>query len=291
MRPKKTKPKKAAKNAARFRGVAKRVLTAARTAERDGPGAPGNHAFRTVFISDFHLGSKRAKADLLLSFLEHNSMERLYLVGDIVDGWRFAKFGHWPESHTRVLDAIFAKARGGTKVTFTPGNHDHLFRAYLGRNVRGIEIRHDLVHETADGRRLWVVHGDQFDKTAYVPDWMFRAADLFNRGLHTVNDGYNGVRKIFGMPRKCLVHQLKNTSKHGEKFKRKFALTVAGAAARMGVDGVVCGHIHKAEERPIKGVTYLNTGDWVENPTALVEHFDGRLEFLKFGEPAALKAA
>jgi len=275
-----------------FHGVARRVLKNARDHQNsDDPRQGGTPAFRSVFISDFHLGSKHSQAGKLLAFLESNSMERLYLVGDIVDGWRFAKFGHWPDSHTKVLDTIFAKAGNGTRVTFTPGNHDHLFRAYLGRNVRGIEIKHDLIFETADGRRFWVVHGDQFDKTAYVPDWMFHAADLFNRGLHVVNNYYNAVRKSLGMSRKCLVAHLKNTSKHSGEFKKKFARVIAGATAEKGLNGVICGHIHKAEKRTLEGVTYINTGDWVDSCTALVEHFNGRLEILNFNEVEALKAA
>ncbi len=239
-------------------------------------------AYRSVFISDIHLGSTRSQAEKLLSFLQSHDMEQLYLVGDVVDGWRFAKFGHWPETHSEVLNSIFAKANNGVKVTFTPGNHDHLFRAYLGRTVKGVKLVHDLIHETADGKKFWVVHGDSFDKTAYVPDWIIQIADFANRGLHFVNDAYNGLRKKLKLAPRCLVHYLKNTSKHGEEFKKKFARLISAATAEKGADGVICGHIHKPEKKSLSGVTYFNTGDWVESCSALVEHPSGRLEIIRW---------
>lgn len=271
---------------ANFHTLAKQVLKTAREHERALDALPPDNrdrkAYRSVFLSDFHLGSKRSQAEKLLAFLDEHDMENLYLVGDIVDGWRFRKFGHWPESHSAVLHKIFEKSRNGSRVIFTPGNHDHHFKNYVGRNVRGIELHHDVIHETADGRRFWVVHGDQFDKTAYVPDWVFHIADFFNRTLHGVNDGYNGIRKRLGMSRKCLATHLKNNTKRAEEFKQKFARLIAGKTEEEGYHGVICGHIHKAEKRSIGGVKYINTGDWVESCTALVEHFNGQLEIVKW---------
>ncbi len=271
---------------ANFHSLAKHVLKTARENGKTRGALPPNNgarkAYRTVFLSDVHLGSKRSQAEKLLAFLEQHHMERLYLVGDIIDGWRFKKSGHWPKSHSEVLHKIFEKVQDGVRVIFIPGNHDDHFRSLVGRNVNGIELHHETIHETVDGRRFWVVHGDLFDGAANVPKWLFHIGDFFNNALHLANDGYNGVRKKLGLSHKCLATHVKNNTKKAKKFKDRFARMIAGKSEEKGVHGVICGHIHKAEKREIGGVKYINTGDWVESCTAVVEHFSGRLEIVKW---------
>ena len=274
MKKNKNKPKKA-----RFHGVARSVLSTPSPAAAK---AKDKTPYRTVFISDIHLGSRGAQAESLLGFLEKTATETLFVVGDLVDGLRFKKSGHWPKAHTDVFHSIFAKARDGTRVVFTPGNHDGLFHAYIGRTLQGVEIHKDFVHRTADGRRFWITHGDRFDRAADVPEWLFHLGDVFNRTLHLTNRGLNNVRRKLGYPHWCLATYMKNDTKRAQLFKEHFAGKAARETSEKGVDGIICGHIHKAEDRDIENIQYINTGDWVESCTALVEHFDGRLEIIRW---------
>jgi UDP-2,3-diacylglucosamine pyrophosphatase LpxH len=238
--------------------------------------------YRTVFISDLHLGTRGCRADFLVDFLRRTSCDQLYLVGDIIDGWRLRKSWYWDSSHDEVLRLILRHARSGTEVTYIPGNHDEMFRDWLplGLEIAGIRLRREAVHTTADNRRLLVIHGDEFDSVvryakflALLGDWAYTTALVVNRW-------FNAVRRRLGYPYWSLSAWLKRQVKEAVKAIDRFESALAGEARRRGLDGVVCGHIHHAEMREVGGVLYLNDGDWVESCTALVEHADGQLELI-----------
>ena len=241
-----------------------------------------SYRFRAVFISDLHLGTKDCRSDFLADFLRQSSCDFLYLVGDIVDGWRLRKSWYWDANHDEVVRLILRKARSGTEVTYIPGNHDESFRAWLpmGLEVAGIRLRQDADHTTADGRRLLVMHGDEFDSVVRYAKFLALLGDSAYTAALVVNRYFNAVRRHLGYPYWSLSAWLKRRVKEAVKAIDRFETALAGEARRRGFDGVVCGHIHHAEMREVGGVLYLNDGDWVESCTALVEHEDGRLELL-----------
>ena len=251
---------------------------------------------RTVWISDLHLGTPGCQAVALLDFLKNVECETLYLVGDIIDGWQLRRQWYWPQAHNDVVQKLLRKARKGTRVIFVPGNHDEFARKYLGHNFGGVDVVEDVMHRTADGRLLWVTHGDHFDGViqcakwlAYVGDWAYELTLRFNSQL-------NRVRGRLGLPYWSLSKYLKLKVKRAVSYVSDFEIAVAREARRRGADGVVCGHIHHAEMRDIGGVLYCNDGDWVESLSALVEHDDGHLALVDWsrqrdGRAPALAAA
>jgi UDP-2,3-diacylglucosamine pyrophosphatase LpxH len=241
-------------------------------------------SFRSVFISDIHLGTHGCQAEILLDFLKSVSCERLYLVGDIVDGWRMKRGWHWPQSHNDVVQKLLRHARKGTVVTYIPGNHDEKIRDFCGVHFGGVVVAREWVHETADGRRFLVLHGDEFDAVVRLAPWLARTGDLAYRAAIRANTLFNRVRRRLGLPYWSLSAFLKIRVKNALQFIDNYETAVAAEARRRGVDGIICGHIHKAEMRQIGGIVYLNDGDWVESCTALVEHFDGRFEILPWAE-------
>lgn len=231
--------------------------------------------YRTVFLSDLHLGTRGCRADFLVQFLRQVECERLYLVGDIVDGWRLRKSWYWDADHDEAIRLVLGLARSGTEVTYIPGNHDEMFRAWVGLEVAGVRLAKEAVHRTADGRRLLVIHGDEFDSVvryakfiAHLGDWAYDAALGMNRW-------FNVARRRLGYPYWSLSQWLKRQVKGAVAAIDRFEVALAQEARRRGLDGVVCGHIHHAEMRQVQGVLYMNVGDWVESCTALVEHADG----------------
>ncbi len=245
--------------------------------------------YRSVFISDVHLGTRGARCEFLADFLRRVSCQHLFLVGDIIDGWRLRKSWFWDASHDEVLRLILRHARDGAEVTYIPGNHDELFRAWLpmGLEIAGIRLRQDAIHVTAAAKRLLVMHGDEFDSVvryarflAVLGDWAYSRALVLNRW-------FNAGRRRLGYPYWSLSAWLKRQVKEAVKAIDRFENALASEARRRGLDGVVCGHIHHAEMREVNGVLYINDGDWVESCTALVEHHDGRLELIDW---AALNA-
>ncbi|MBC7779029.1 MAG: UDP-2,3-diacylglucosamine diphosphatase [Proteobacteria bacterium] len=252
------------------------------------PGDPARAAsakprYRTVWISDVHLGTKNCQAELLLRFLKSFRTDQLYLVGDIVDFWEFARSGiYWPASHNKVVRRVLKMARQGARVVFIPGNHDENLREYLPIRLGEIECVKDALHTTADGRRIWVLHGDDFDLITKYHRWL---AVLGDRGyviLLWLNRVLNRIRQTFGFGYWSLSAAVKYKVKRAVNFISDFEQGLAQEARRRGVDAVLCGHIHHAEQRRIGEVLYLNCGDWVESCTAIVEHADGRLELLRF---------
>ncbi|KWV91384.1 UDP-2,3-diacylglucosamine diphosphatase [Erythrobacter sp. YT30] len=258
-------------------------------------GGPERRKFRTIWISDIHLGTRGCNADMLIDFLDRTDSEIMYLVGDIVDGWRLKKKFYWPPAHNDVVWRILKRAKRGTHIIYIPGNHDEMFRQFTGLNFGGIEIRRAAFHNTADGRRLMVLHGDEFDAVmqshrwlAFVGDWTYRAAMQLNVLV-------NAVRNALGKPYWSLAKAAKHKVKKSVEFIGKYEEVVAKAAGERGVDGVVCGHIHTAEFREFefagKSVEYWNDGDWVEGCNALVEHEDGRMEILNWADEMSQREA
>ena len=242
----------------------------------------GRMAYRTVFISDTHLGTRGARSDFLVDFLRSIQCDTLYLVGDIIDGWRLRNSWYWDAQCDEALRLVLKLARNGTRVVYIPGNHDEMFRGWLpmGLEVGGVQLRAEDVHTTADGRRLLVMHGDEFDSVVRYA----RFLALLGDGAYTLalllNRYFNAVRRRLGYPYWSLSAWLKRQVKEAVKAIARFETALVDEARRRGLDGVVCGHIHHAEMRDVGGVLYLNDGDWVESCTALVEHEDGRLELV-----------
>lgn len=252
--------------------------------------------YRTVWISDTHLGSRGARAAELSKFLKHLRCERLYLVGDIIDMWRLKSRWYWPGEHNEVIRRLLNHARHDCEVIFLPGNHDEGARHFHHVDFGGIRTLPYAIHVTADGRRLLVIHGDQFDMVIKHSRLLSKCGGVAYEWLVTFNHYYNKARALFGLPYYSLSKNIKLKVKSACKFISKFEDTLLGQARRRGLDGVVCGHIHKpeileAKDHPTcEGVSYYNCGDWVESCSALVEHMDGRIELLEhldqYEEPA-----
>ena len=247
--------------------------------------------YRTLFLSDLHLGAKAAQAHLLLDFLKHNDADTIYLVGDIVDGWKLRKGWHWPQAHNDVVQKMLRKARKGARVIYVPGNHDEFAREYVGLTFGGIEVAQEAIHETADGRRMLVIHGDQFDIVVCNARWLAYLGDWAYELAISANTLVNRLRRLFGVGYWSLSAWAKMKVKNAVNFIGDYEATLAAEAARRGVDGVICGHIHHATIRPIGDVLYVNTGDFVESCTAVAEHPDGSLEVLHWRTTAEERAA
>jgi UDP-2,3-diacylglucosamine pyrophosphatase LpxH len=242
--------------------------------------------FRTIWISDVHIGTRRAQAEMLLDFLRFTQSETLYLVGDIVDNWALKKTWYWHQLHNDVVQKLLRKARKGTKVVYIPGNHDESFRDFAGQRFGRVSVVEDAVHVMADGRRYLVLHGDEFDGVVRYARWLALAGDRAYEVAIDVNHVLNRFRRRFGLPYWSLSAALKRKVKRAVEYISSFETAVVREARRRGVDGVVCGHIHTPQMRTIDGIHYCNDGDWVESCSALVEHLDGRLEIIHW--PALL---
>jgi UDP-2,3-diacylglucosamine pyrophosphatase LpxH len=246
---------------------------------------------RTVWISDIHLGTRGCNAEALVSFLKSIETETLYLVGDIIDGWRLRKGWYWPDAHNEVIRRILKMAHKGTRVVFICGNHDEMLRPYTGLTFGGVELLNEAVHTTADGRRLLVVHGDAFDAVVLYHRWLAFLGDKAYELIMRVNVGFNAVRRWLKLPYWSLSAYLKKRVKNAVSYIGKYEEAVAHAAIERGLDGIVCGHIHSAEIREMEGphgsVTYYNDGDWVESCTALVEDFSGAMSLIDW--PAEMR--
>jgi len=248
-------------------------------------------SFRTVWISDTHLGTRGCNAAMLLDFLKSIECETLYLVGDIVDGCQLKKGWYWPSRHNDVVRCVMKMAKHGTRVVYVPGNHDELFRDYAGLNFGGVEILGEAIHVSADGRRLLILHGDEFDGVVMYAKWLAFLGDQAYELLLKLNRVVNFARRLFGLPYWSLSAHMKKRVKNAVQYVCCFEQAVARAAHERGVDGVVCGHIHTAEVRQIGEVTYYNDGDWVESCTALVEHSGGQMEILDWADRKRREAA
>jgi UDP-2,3-diacylglucosamine pyrophosphatase LpxH len=244
------------------------------------PAEPAPRHYRTLWISDIHLGTAGCQARYLLDFLKHNESDTLYLVGDIIDGWQLRKGWYWPQAHNDVVQKILRSARKGTRVVYIPGNHDELLRQFIGLSLGEIAIVEDAIHTTADGRKLWVVHGDAFDGVMRHARWLAHVGDWSYVLLLKLNRWLNAIRQRMGLPYWSMSQYIKHQVKNAVNFISDFEHVMTDQARKRGCDGVVCGHIHKAEVRQIDGILYCNDGDWVESLTALVESFDGEIKLV-----------
>ncbi len=240
--------------------------------------------YRTLFLSDLHLGSKGAQAELVLDFLKWNDADTIFLVGDIIDGWRLKSGWYWPQSHNDVVQKLLRKSRKGTKMVYIPGNHDEFARQFVEHSFGGIEILRRTTHKAANGKTYLIMHGDEFDLVvrnakwlAYLGDWAYDLA-IF------LNTQYNFFRRKLGFPYWSFSAWAKLKVKKAVNFIGSFEVALAEEARKYGTDGIICGHIHHATIRDIEGITYINTGDFVESCTAIAEHADGRMEILHWME-------
>lgn len=240
--------------------------------------------YRAIWISDVHLGFRGCAADVLLDFLHSVECETLYLVGDIVDVWELERRVYWPQAHNNVIRTLLGKAKQGTRVVYVPGNHDEILRDYCGMDFGNIEVRRNAMHTTADGRKLLIMHGDEMDSVVQCSRFLAVIGSRAYDWLLWLNRYVNAGRKLFGLPYWSLAAFLKHKVKNAVNFISSFEKGVAHEARRRGADGVVCGHIHRAEIRDIDGILYCNDGDWVESCTALAENFDGKLVILDWAE-------
>ena len=236
--------------------------------------------FRAVFISDIHLGTMGCQAVPLLEFLKVHTSDYLYLVGDIIDGWQIRRKWYWPQTHNDVVQKLLRSARKGCRVIFVPGNHDEFARGFIGHRFGGIEVVEESVHQLANGKTLWVTHGDYFDGVIQCAKWLAYVGDNLYEFTLRLNRYLNQLRGRLGLPYWSLSAYLKGKVKKALNYVTDFEVAVARETRKRGHDGVVCGHIHRAEMRTIDGILYCNDGDWVESQTALVEHWDGRLEII-----------
>jgi len=240
--------------------------------------------YRTLFLSDIHLGSKPAKAKFLIDFLRHHDAETIYLVGDIVDGWRLKRSWHWPQDHNDVVQKLLRKARKGTKIFYIAGNHDEFLRPFQGVHFGGIVVTDRVIHEGADGRRFLVIHGDQFDAVVHNVRWLAYLGDRAYDAAIVVNRAVAAFRRATGQPYWSFSSWAKVKVKKAVKFISSFQEVLAQEALRSEVDGVICGHIHHAAIEEVRGVQYMNAGDWVESCTALAEDHDGNFEILTWAK-------
>ncbi|WP_374527205.1 UDP-2,3-diacylglucosamine diphosphatase [Novosphingobium sp.] len=247
--------------------------------------------YRTVWISDIHLGTRGCNAEMLLDFLRSIECETLYLVGDIVDGWRLRKGWYWPDAHNEVVRRVLKLAHRGTHVVLVAGNHDEMLRPYAGMSFGGVEVALEAIHVTADGRRLLITHGDGFDQVVLYARWLAFLGDKAYSLLLRLNVVLNSVRRRFKLPYWSLSAYLKKRVKNAVQFIGAFEDAVAHAARDRQVDGVVCGHIHSAEIRQIGEITYYNDGDWVESCTALVEDHTGAMAIVDWAAENRTAAA
>jgi UDP-2,3-diacylglucosamine pyrophosphatase LpxH len=235
---------------------------------------------RTLFLSDIHLGTPGCKANLLLDFLRHNDAETIYLIGDIIDGWRIKRSWYWNDAHNAVLQEVLRKARKGARIIYVPGNHDEALREYVGLNFGGVDVMSEAIHEAANGKRFLVTHGDQFDGVVKYAKWLAHLGDHAYSIALAMNNWLHEIRRVFGLPYWSLSAYLKHRVKNAVEFISKYEEAVARAAREGGADGVICGHIHHAEMRDIDGVLYCNDGDWVESCTALAEDERGEISLI-----------
>jgi UDP-2,3-diacylglucosamine pyrophosphatase LpxH len=242
------------------------------------------YSYRSIWISDVHLGTRGCNSELLLDFLRSTESDYLYLVGDIVDIWRMRRSWYWRQQHNDVVQKILRKARKGTRVIYVPGNHDESFRDFAGHRFGRVAVLPEATHIAADGRRFLVLHGDQFDGVVKYAKWLAFVGDHAYTFALSANLWFNTVRRKLGFPYWSLSAYLKHKVKNAVEYIGNYEKAVVAEARRRGVDGVICGHIHTAEIRRIDGILYCNDGDWVESCTALVEHPDGRLEIVRWAE-------
>ncbi len=235
-----------------------------------------------------HLGSRDIHSKYLLDFLEHNSCDYLYLAGDIIDLWKFGNGWYWPPINDTIVRHVFDAARRGTKIFYIPGNHDEILRNYNGRYINGVKIVREALHYTLDGRRFLIVHGDEFDPVTTYNQWLAKFGSNAYSLLLVLNRYLGRYRRNMGLDYWSLSAFLKHKVKEAVNFMSNFKKVIASHARVCDVDGIICGHLHSASLEDMEEILYINTGDWVESCTALVENHDGRLQLIQWAEKYAL---
>lgn len=238
--------------------------------------------YKTVFISDVHLGTKMSQADLLLEFMKTFECEKLYLVGDIIDGWSLSRSFYWPQEHNDILQKILRRARKNTHVIYIPGNHDEFLRSFGEHQFGNVALLRNDIHTGVDGKRYLIMHGDEFDAVVNNIKWL----SYFGAWAYDLSINFNilvaKIRSWFGLPYWSLSAWLKYKVKEAVNFISNYEQNLSDYAKSKNVDGIICGHIHHANIRKIDNMIYMNCGDWVESCTALVEKMDGTWEIIKW---------
>lgn len=243
---------------------------------------PATRSFRALFLSDMHLGARGCQADKLIDFLRYHEADTIYLVGDIVDGWALKSGWFWPQSHNDVVQKLLRKGRKGTRIVYTPGNHDEFLRGYYGTHFGGIEVVENAIHVGADARRYLVTHGDHFDLVVTQARWLALLGDKAYDFAIAANRIFNAARRVFGFPYWSLSQWAKLKVKNAVSYIGEYERVLVADARRHDVHGIICGHIHHAAIHDHLGIRYVNCGDWVESCTAIAEHHDGRLEIIRW---------
>jgi UDP-2,3-diacylglucosamine pyrophosphatase LpxH len=243
---------------------------------------------RALFISDAHLGMRAARTRDLIDFLSWHEAETIYLVGDVLDGWRLAKGWYWPADYNRLVELFLGKALTGTRIVVLPGNHDEFLREYLGTYFGEIQLVDRTVHTTAQGKTYLVIHGDQFDVVVANAKWLAHVGDWAYRAALRINIPLNWVRRRMGLTYFSLSAWAKHRVKSAVSVIGRFEQALTLEARESGVDGVICGHIHHADMHDRMGIHYINTGDWVESCTAVVETTEGQFELIRWQEAPAV---
>lgn len=257
----------------------------------------GTRHFRTLFLSDLHLGTRGCQAERVLDFLRHHDAETIYLVGDIIDGWQLKSSWYWPQTHNDIIQKFLRKARKGTRIVYVPGNHDDFLRDYLGVHLGGVVVEEPSLHVSANGRRYLVIHGDRFDAIVTNARWLALLGDWAYTCALVVNRIFNGMRRRIGFPYWSLSQWAKLKVKNAVSYINEYEKILASEARRMDADGVICGHIHHAVIKDTNGIRYINCGDWVESCSAVAEHSDGRFEIITWtgiqheSKPMVVRAA
>jgi UDP-2,3-diacylglucosamine pyrophosphatase LpxH len=240
---------------------------------------------RTLFLSDIHLGTRACQAERLLAFLREYECENLYLVGDIIDLWALKRGFYWPAAHNTVVQKLLKKARHGVQVFLIPGNHDEALREYIGSSFGGVTVVRDHVHVASDGKRYILLHGDEYDQVTTYHRWVSILGDVSYNLLVDLNRFLSLVRRRFGVSGHwSLADYAKRNVLRAVSFISDFEHAVVRYVKHLRLDGVICGHIHTPVIKRIDGITYMNCGDWVDSCTAIVEHYDGRMELVRWSE-------
>jgi UDP-2,3-diacylglucosamine pyrophosphatase LpxH len=247
----------------------------------------GSLRARSLFLSDIHLGTRACRAGELLSLLRQYDCHNIFLIGDIIDFWAMSRAIYWPEMHNTVVQKILRKARHDTRVYLIPGNHDEALRDYIGSAFGDITLVREYVHTAADGKRYLLLHGDEYDQVTTCHRWVSVLGDISYTGLVHVNRLLSALRRKLGISGHwSLADYAKRNVLHAVSFISNFEEAIVHGARQRGLDGVICGHIHTPAIKGINGLIYINCGDWVDSCTAIVEHFDGQMELVRWAHPA-----
>lgn len=247
--------------------------------------------YRTVWLSDIHLGHLDCKAEYLLDFLDKHKIDNLYLVGDIVDMWAMKRQFLWPDAHNQLFYTLLSMPKTGTEVIYLPGNHDAPAQKYDGMTFVDIKLHREYIHTTAQGKKLLILHGDQFDEEVCFGALHSWIGDHSYRFLLTLNRWHDRIRKLLGLPYWSLAGYLKSKVKGAKTAITRFKTSCCNRARERGLDGVVCGHIHYPEIDRVEGIEYFNDGDWIENCSALTEDNEGNMQLVYWPFISADRAA